>query len=136
MQKSNVQWDESFRVGIDEVDNQHRKLFETVNNLIDATCNGSDTGNVEQLLNEMSDYVDYHFKTEQLYLEKHPDFNEHYLMHWDFTKKSMELQKEFREKRTLECGDLEKFLMHWLQDHVLNVDSKYFRELAELGLLV
>ncbi|MBU0482145.1 MAG: bacteriohemerythrin [Proteobacteria bacterium] len=132
---SYILWNDSYRVGIEEIDEQHRKLFEEINNLLNAVRESLDADIVEHLLNEMTNYVDCHFRAEQLYLEKHPRFKEHYLMHWEFTRKNMELVKMFQESRESAGREMADFLVNWLLKHVIHVDREYFLEMADLGLL-
>lgn len=134
MPQNLLQWDESYRVGVTEIDHQHRKLFELLNTLTQAVSNGYGEDIIGEVLVEMAAYADEHFKSEQLYLEKHPDYQTHFLEHWEFTKKCMGLVLGFRRDKSVSWETLE-YLINWLRDHVLQEDRRYFRELAEQGLL-
>jgi len=134
MAHSLLQWDESYQVGVTEIDRQHRELFDLLNNLAWAVRSGYAEDIIGQVLAEMAAYADEHFKSEQLYLEKHPDYQAHFLKHWEFTKKCMSLAMGFRRDKSVSWETLE-FLGQWLQNHILQEDRRYFRELAEQGLL-
>jgi len=127
-------WDESYQVGVSEIDRQHRQLFELINNLSQAVTSGYGEDIIGEVLVEMAAYADEHFKSEQLFLEKHPDYQAHFLKHWEFTKKCMELVLGFRRDKSVSWETL-NYLAEWLQEHILQEDQRYFRELAELGLL-
>lgn len=129
-----VEWNESYQVGVAEIDRQHQKLFALLNNLAQAVSNGYAEDIIGQVLAEMAAYADEHFKHEQLYLEKHPDYQAHFLEHWEFTKKCMGLAMGFRRDQSVSWETLD-YLIKWLQRHILTEDSRYFRELAEKGLL-
>jgi len=129
-----LQWDESYQVGVEEIDGQHRKLFGLLNTLAQAVSSGYAEDIIGPVLVEMAAYADEHFKSEQLYLEKHPDYQAHFLEHWEFTKKCMGLVLGFRRDRSVSWETLD-YLSKWLQNHILQEDRRYFRELAELGLL-
>lgn len=130
-----LQWDETLRVGVEEIDAQHRKLFDLLNSLGRAVEKGYEKDVIGHVLFEMAAYADEHFKSEQLYLEKHPDFREHFLEHWEFTKKCLALVMDFRRNRQVSDETL-AFLMAWLKDHVMEKDQRFFRELADQGLLL
>ncbi len=127
-----LEWNDSYRELVPEIDRQHQHLFELLNSLAKAVEGGYDQDIIGDVLVEMAAYADEHFKTEQLYLEKHPDFQKHFLEHWAFTKKCMKLVMAFRNDQAV-AGETLEFLMRWLQNHVLKEDMRYFRELAEEG---
>ena len=134
MELNLLQWDESYRVGVEEIDRQHQRLFALLNGLAQAVSSGYAEELIGQVLAEMAAYADEHFKNEQLFLEKHPDYQAHFLEHWEFTKKCMGLALSFRRDRSVSWETLD-YLIKWLQKHILTEDRRYFRELAERGLL-
>lgn len=131
-----LQWDESYRVGVEEIDRQHQHLFELLNRLALALAvnRGQAEKVIGEVLVEMAAYADEHFKSEQLYLEKHPDYAAHLLRHWEFTKKCMGLVMGYRRDKEVSVETL-SYLINWLRNHVLQEDRRYFRELSEQGLL-
>ena len=129
-----LQWDESYQVGVEEIDHQHQHLFDLLNGLSRAVNRGQAEEVIAEVLVEMASYADEHFKSEQLYLEKHPDYPAHLLRHWEFTKRCMGLVMGYRREKEVSVETL-NYLIAWLRDHVLQEDRRYFRELAEQGLL-
>jgi len=129
-----LQWNESYSVGVGEIDAQHRKLFELFNSLTKAVDDGYEEDVIGHVLIEMSGYADEHFKSEQLYLERHPQYQEHFLEHWEFTKKCMGLVMAFRKDSSVSMETID-FLKDWLEHHLMEQDVRFFRELAEQGHL-
>jgi hemerythrin-like metal-binding protein len=129
-----LSWDESYRVGVEEIDRQHRRLFDLLNSFTRAVTSGHAEEIIGEVLSEMAAYADEHFKCEQLYLERHPDYPSHLLQHWEFTKHCMGLVMGFRRDREVSWDTL-SYLSEWLRKHVLTEDRRYFRELTEQGLL-
>jgi len=129
-----LKWDESYRVGVEEIDRQHRRLFDLLNELTLAVRSGHAEEIIGMVLTEMAAYADEHFKCEQLCLEKHPDYQDHLLQHWEFTKNCMKLVLGFRQDREVAWDSL-TYMTGWLRHHVLETDRRYFREMTEQGLL-
>ncbi|MBU0485315.1 MAG: bacteriohemerythrin [Proteobacteria bacterium] len=129
MEAEFLKWDESFQVGVAEIDAQHKKLFAIINSLQEAVAKEDVPANVVgDILFNMASYASEHFRSEQVYLEKHPDFKDHLLEHWDFTKKCMGLSLSFRKQSAVSQEAL-NFLTVWLREHVLEKDIRFFKEL-------
>ncbi|MBU0482144.1 MAG: bacteriohemerythrin [Proteobacteria bacterium] len=129
-----LEWNDSYGVGVEEIDRQHQRLFELVNILGRAVADGREEDIIGHVLVDMAGYAEEHFKSEQLYLEKHADFKDHFMAHWDFTKKCMELVFAFRKDKKVSADTL-NYLIQWLKKHILEVDRQFFKELGEQGLL-
>lgn len=130
-------WKDCYSVGVPEIDSQHRKLFLLINDVYDASqkpaC-GQDE--IERIIDDLLNYVEFHFKSEQRYLLNHPDFADHRETHAQFVIAVMRFVKRLKEKDpALLIHDLLKFLVDWLQDHILATDVLFFRYLREHNLL-
>ena len=61
-----ITWDESFSVNNEEIDNQHQKWIEIINELHDALINEKEFGNIiEESLEAMVKYAQFHFSFEE-----------------------------------------------------------------------
>ena len=74
-----VEWRDGFKVGISQVDAEHRHLFTLIKAL--------NLDNVDDTLNELLDYVVTHFSNEQELMEKsgYPEFQSHLVLHEEFS---------------------------------------------------
>ena len=133
-----IQWNESLSVNLAEIDEQHQRLFKIINKLIALLPKQKGKNELIKLLNELISYATYHFKTEQDYLEKHPNFLDHLYQHLEFEKKIIGL----KEKILLDQEDIAMtthktliFLLSWLQKHIMEHDVKSFRYLTENNLI-
>lgn len=125
MQK--IEWIDTFSVGIEEMDLQHKKLIEIINELIEHQDVNSDSEVISHTLTKMTDYIKYHFTYEEEYLKSidYPQLVSHELEHLDFIEKTtnfcigtLNVEKNISE-------DILKFLKEWLIDHILKSDMKY-----------
>ena len=117
-----IEWSNIYSVGIEEIDNQHKKIF----NLINETYNVSQLNETEfrKLLEELNNYANFHFKLEEKLFEftKYPGSLSHVQEHNAFRDKI----KQWKEspKNTIEI-EIFDFLVDWLIEHILHVDMKY-----------
>ena len=66
-----IVWDNSFSVGIEEIDEQHKKWISIINDLHDALMSGKNLGSITgKSLKAMEEYAHFHFSFEEEYLQK------------------------------------------------------------------
>jgi hemerythrin-like metal-binding protein len=68
---SYLAWKESYSVGINQIDEQHKVLFQMLNKLYDAMKEGKGKAVLVNLLSELFEYTKYHFKTEEDIITKY-----------------------------------------------------------------
>lgn len=128
-----IVWDEIYRVGVEEIDTQHQNLFELYNKLLHA--HGiQDVTVVSAAFEEMSNYLDKHFSTEEEYWRRDEEiYREHRALHFDFVK--YVLGETLGGDNLTGLTSLLDFLSTWLLDHVQTVDKIQFQQLRNKGLL-
>ncbi|MCB2183389.1 MAG: bacteriohemerythrin [Desulfobulbaceae bacterium] len=124
-----IKWDAGYSVGVEEIDHQHQHLFKLVNDFIETFGGGHSRDKLRTVLEEMINYIDYHFFSEEKLLKAHPEFEKHRKEHSDFVKKTLLLQGDFIEKGEGINADVLKFLISWLKNHIIGTDVKFFQEL-------
>ena len=65
-----IQWDDSLRVNIAEIDAQHRKLVGMINELNEAMRMGKGKEILGKTVQGLIEYTQTHFQTEEKYFEK------------------------------------------------------------------
>ncbi len=83
MSNEKVHWEKSFAVGIKEIDDQHKKLFDLVNKLYDLEDNANIKEDIREILYAFRDYTLVHFKDEEEYMKSiaYPALEEHTKIH-------------------------------------------------------
>lgn len=121
-------WKESYRIGIDRIDNQHIELFRMTAELVNAIENGAETGVFQKAIDFLKRYVVYHFKDEEEYQASvcYDGLEAHKKMHRDFTDTVL-----VYEKRLLYSNfdiriikQMAGMLTSWLIFHVADADQK------------
>jgi diguanylate cyclase (GGDEF)-like protein/hemerythrin-like metal-binding protein len=130
-------WDESFEIGVLEVDRQHRHLVDLTNQLsAQITANSLDETAIEALFHELFDYTLYHFQEEEKLMrdngidQRHLDF--HIDKHHRFVNKLVTIHGNISPLNLDEVEILLNFLIHWLVHHILGCDQNMARQIAAI----
>jgi hemerythrin len=119
-------WKDSYNLGIEIMDDQHKKLVDIINDLYEAFYNSETKDKMQPILRELINYAAYHFKSEEELFNKF-NFNqiaEHRGLHEDFKVKVLEFEKQFLAGKTITYRVM-TFLREWLTDHILVADKEY-----------
>lgn len=122
-----VQWSESMSVGNLHIDEQHKILIDTINQLASAETQ-NDRPVVAMIIDELVSYAAFHFNYEEQLIEAaaYPDLERHRRMHHGFVKWVKDLREEFSyHRRNLLGARIVGFLRDWLRDHILGEDRRY-----------
>jgi hemerythrin-like metal-binding protein len=128
-----IQWNDKFNTGNTIIDYQHRHLVLLINGLEEATQNPELMPTLlEIILEEVTDYTDYHFKTEEQIMEKghYSGLQEHKLLHRDFVEKLNLFKSEAQHGTVYIDRVFCYFLRDWLLGHIAVEDQKFIAELS------
>lgn len=122
-----LKWVPEYSVGVTEIDNQHKKLIDMLQNLNKALSEGKGKEVLSKLIKDLIDYTKTHFTLEEKYLEKakYPMLDSHKKEHIAFVNKVLDFQKNFESGKTLLSIDIMNFLKDWLKNHIVGTDKKY-----------
>ena len=131
-----VTWEDSFSVEVAEIDDQHKKLIESINKLHAAMKEGAAKEVLSEILNEMAEYTVFHFETEEKYFDEF-----HYLgalahkaEHKEFVEKVVDFKKKFDDGSLSISIEVMNFLVDWLKTHITGSDHDYVECFREHGL--
>ena len=125
-----IDWDDSFSVQYEEIDEQHKKLFDLYNELHEALLNESVENTTiirTRTLNNLAEYIDYHFKSEEKYLKEinFPDLDQHCQIHKAFSSQVEGFHKDLQDGQIIFTTSLLKLIRNWLVDHIMRMDQQY-----------
>lgn len=120
-------WDNHFNTGLTQVDSQHHKLVDLLNQLARGVALKSDLEHLHNIFDELLDYTVYHFETEEAiwakYLLNDPIESKHKEVHQQFVETVLRLKAEQNERSSVEIAeDTLGFLARWLASHILETD--------------
>lgn len=121
-------WNDNLKTHIPVIDDQHRKLIGLINHLTHSLVNANTT-HTQEILDELLDYADYHFKTEEAIWQQHlADDNwvtSHHQSHAQFIPDIKQLIDSERDTSSLQTLDkIVKFLIRWLAFHIIDSDRR------------
>lgn len=126
-------WDNSYEVGVGIIDTQHKKLVDILNQLDESLAERSDFQILLRLLNQLLEYTEYHFKSEEDIMRSlgydHDKYEEHLQEHNEFTDHIKEKIKECIDNPEKVSNELLDIVVEWLLNHILMSDKKMVDEL-------
>lgn len=135
-----MMWKEDYALGIDELDKQHRELFEAVN-LLSSTLESSDTESCRMAcidaLTYLENYTIVHFGNEEEYQRSigYINYAQHKRQHDAFLKTLSYMKYELMESKFSPTA-VRRFsgtLTSWLVYHITNSDQSIVGKLEHYG---
>jgi hemerythrin-like metal-binding protein len=123
-----VNWDDSYSVGVQEIDQQHRFLILRIRDLQEAMVAGSTGAILAPFIHDLVTYTHYHFAYEgRLYASRgYPDIQRHLELHAEMSRQVTRLGTALKENRLRAGTPVMVFLQRWLVDHILGEDMVAF----------
>ena len=125
-------WDHVLSVGVDEVDDDHRKLVDLFNMLNHSLTEGDAPEYLAAVLEELINCTAWHFSHEERLMLKYgyEGIAEHKEEHQELIKSAKELQQKILQAGNLVANEDIEFLERWLTEHILTTDMKMGSYLA------
>lgn len=132
-----VQWREHLSVGVEEIDEQHRRLFAAFNDFVAACDGGKGKDEVTRLFDFLDAYVVTHFAAEERLQRRlaFPDYERHREQHQKF----MHDLADMKERLSSEGPSLPlvittgRVMAGWLIEHISGMDRNFGKFARERG---
>ncbi len=121
------EWTPAISVGINTIDDQHKKLISLINDVSDAMKARKAKEVIGDILQQLSDYTVYHFGNEERAFDKYqyPDRANHKIAHKSYVDKIGELiERNNKGELGISISVLD-FLMDWITNHIMKTDMLY-----------
>lgn len=134
--KKFIAWKDEYSVGIDSIDQQHKKLINLINQLQTAVDFSTGEEFEREALDELVAYTKTHFTFEEGLMEDngYPDFEPHKAQHAKMIKKVEEVLAGYEQDRDTAMKNASLFLKDWLINHINGTDKEYSSYLIEKGV--
>jgi len=134
-----IPWNDSFALGIDEIDEQHQKMLAIINKLFDLfeDKKHEDQAEIDRIIKEMADYAVYHFQTEEKYFQLYgyKKALPHIQIHNQYRAKVEDWRRRYdTDKDKTIFFEISSFLQDWWTWHINNTDREYVPFLKANGL--
>jgi hemerythrin len=130
------QWNDSYSVKAKAMDDQHKRLFEIIDELYTAMRAGHGEDIAGEVLGRLINYTVEHFAAEEKLMEKngYTDLAAHRAEHKALTDKVKAFKKDFDSGSRVLTLELMTFLQDWLTNHIQSIDKKYGTFLSAKGV--
>lgn len=121
-----VTWSDAYCLGMPEIDDQHKVLFDLMNQMWDSIIRRASWDDTLEILTELEMYTISHFGEEETFMRviAYPEFDRHKKYHEEFVARIASEKKAIQEGGELSL-DLLRFLRDWLVNHILVADKDY-----------
>lgn len=136
---------DKYKTGIEMVDDEHRRLFEIIaetKDVIDSEFLADKYDHIMNLLDQLREYTEFHFKDEEVLMEKigYPGLEVQKRAHAAFVERLVEI--DFKDLDNMDDNQQEylleliQFLVSWLSNHILGEDKKIGDFVVKQGITV
>jgi len=120
-------WNSSYEIGIPEMDAQHKKWLEILNEFYDQ-LNSEEIGAKAKVLCEKAiEYTKFHFSEEEKLMSSmgYPAISEQKAMHASIRNSIEEFNDKLEHGRTVVTFTITNEMKNWFSNHILIEDKKY-----------
>jgi len=131
-----ITWNDSLSVKVPEIDEQHKKLVNILNQLNDAMLKRAGQQALGTLLNELINYTVTHFQYEEKFMRatSYPSYLAHKKEHDNLTAQALELKKKYEAGQPCITIETMDFLKSWLTKHIQGTDKQYSEHFVKAGV--
>lgn len=122
-----MNWNDDLSVGVKSLDEQHKGLVQTLNDLHAAMMSGRSKNATGPLLQKLVKYTHDHFTAEEAMLRRtqYPEFSRHCEVHKELTRQVEEYVGRYERGEISLSVHLMTFLRDWLTNHIQKEDKNY-----------
>lgn len=126
-------WKKVFSVEVELFDKQHQKLFTLGKKLYDSVLDSSSKKILNDIINELCQYTNYHFQDEEYYMEKYniPNRDIHIKEHQYFRETITKFSYDIKDGKIFMPVKIINFLQEWSLNHIFKMDKQYSKYLKD-----
>lgn len=131
-----VEWRDEYSVGIESIDNDHKRLLNLINQLQTAAHYPTGGEFEQEAFEALVDYTKQHFNREEVLMETngYPGFVAHKAEHVAMIKKVDAMLDEYKQHPQAAIEGAVQFLKTWLIKHINGTDQGYSQFLRDKGV--
>ena len=129
-----LKWDDSFLVGIEELDHEHKLLIDDINRLHKELARHDEKSEIEKCLGDIYARMQAHFALEEHVMKEHgyEFLDEHKREHEELLDSYTEYMVQFLDDTGVSSSNLiEDNLKNWVRKHIVASDKKMSLMLQE-----
>ena len=120
-----MQWKDEYSLGIQEIDDQHKRLLTYFSRIEDAVISSQGWGDIHFAIVDLKTFSTIHFEFEEALMRLYGfgNYTDHIKGHLHYIKKLEDIERASLSSD--KAGDLVILLCDWLKVHILGEDRKY-----------
>ncbi|MBV7275467.1 hemerythrin family protein [Clostridiaceae bacterium UIB06] len=130
-----LKWDDQLATGVSDIDNQHKELFNRMNNLLITMREGNGKNEAIKTLNFLEEYVIKHFNEEEELQRKnnYPKYTVQHSEHEQFKNELQELRNVFETTgvSAIFVINMQQKMSKWWRNHIRELDKDLGKFLIE-----
>jgi hemerythrin-like metal-binding protein len=122
-----ISWKDRYNINYKNIDDQHRGLFNILNELMDLQDHEDDADRIAAIFHRLCQYALTHFTTEERYLKSagYAELASHQAEHAYFIQQLLELNQSFEPGDPQLAVSVFTFIRDWYLRHILQTDRDY-----------
>lgn len=119
-----LRWDAKYLLGQAQLDDEHQRLFELINNFYDAFMLDHDRATVRGLLDRLVEHIQLHFANEEALMREtgFPGLEAHRVQHRILLEQVLGVHAKFQDRNVNPTHDTVLVLRSCLGEHILRYD--------------
>jgi hemerythrin len=122
-----VEWGSKYVFGLNNIDEQHMRLFGLINSLEKSVREGNAREVVGKVIDDLVGYTATHFSFEEALLRRsgYPDYASHIKEHEELLTQVSQFKRGHDAGKSLMTMEVMGFLVNWLAKHIDQTDRRY-----------
>ncbi|NOY36685.1 MAG: hemerythrin family protein [Chlorobi bacterium] len=131
-----LEWKPEYEVGVQVIDENHRKFVEMVNHFVEMMNNRSYLHEHTEVFYSLIHYAEHYLIREEILFKdlEYPNLSQHKEKHSRFIEKIKSFQQNHVSDDPVICEEMYAFLINWFNEHILQYDREVSGFLKEKGL--
>jgi hemerythrin len=130
-------WTTALSVGVKQIDEQHKTLFEKAEKLFEAGKNNQAKEYIGELLAFLEDYTKKHFADEEKYMIsiRYTGYNEQKMAHIGFIQQLAKIRSDYMASggNLMVITSANQLMLKWLTRHISDMDKKIGQYAMSIG---
>lgn len=121
-----VEWQDDFKIGIDEIDFEHQELIEIINELYHEAKKEDSATAVMDFLGEIFEKISAHFALEEKVMREldYDRYEDHKEDHESLLDSIRDIMDEYMDASTMDDEYLGSLLRYWFVNHFATRDAR------------
>ena len=126
-----IEWNDSFSVGVADIDHEHKTLIELINQLYTNLQQGASAEDIDDFFGEIFAHISAHFALEEKIMRdnNYYEYEAHKKEHERLLEEIRNMMDDCIKNTEIDEQDLSTRLQGWFSEHFRTMDSRLHKAL-------